>query len=774
VRAYYKDPLALMDEQGGQLALAARAPDPVSLLSVRRSPPKGGWVEMIDGEGYLMSGEGLIDLMDGGTYLGKYEDGKPCGVGRMVWPNGSRYYFGNWKDGLPHGHGIMQVFDMEADGWLYCGQFASGQRHGQGRCEWVVQRSWYCGDWDRGVQHGLGEAGLVSSADEQGPVLPPLARVWRMEGGERQEGLSNSTVEPGTDFAYVLLEQTPQEYLATVERSALEEKNGRDPNRDDSLYVMAEHWGFAFGNPDAWVSGKWGALTVTWIEPGGALDRWNQAQRKNKGKECVNILPNALIWKVNGVDADAYKMADIICGMDLRRLALSIRNPACVRYKNLRKNMWRRLGWFRRDPLPYEGSTWVTKDSHGWATPSNLPSQLPSQSGAQPSEIEGQTDQLRLAAIAYESQDQLRLAAIGNENPQDGGEDHALALMEHSSSLALPAPSVPPPSRTSMVGQVPPGVPTVVTVPVRGTPEPGLPAFLNDPEEEIRPPEKLVAQIRNVANISSSPTSQRQSQAPPVPPEGRVAKALQLQSWHLALDQNRQRYRPPLPRASGHDDEKASLAQIEGPATPHSRTSTAASSNSRPGVAKEPSSSSGGTKQPQQVEDDLLLESAKEASLREATQLSDEPQPPPIPVERPPLPPPAESPPETTEVQGSKGNSTQQLFVRKSMEASVENEGDQPIEASHSPHDEVFTESPTVPLLSSMELPSTVDETTVVPENPSQENDEIAATESQTVPLLSAVESPPLAAPEASQEEVASVQLPGSVGVEGSHENEDA
>ena len=59
-------------------------------------------------------------------YKGDVENGKPNGLGFMIFPNGLKYV-GEFKDGKPNGQGTFTY-----DGGKYVGEFKDGEQHGHG------------------------------------------------------------------------------------------------------------------------------------------------------------------------------------------------------------------------------------------------------------------------------------------------------------------------------------------------------------------------------------------------------------------------------------------------------------------------------------------------------------------------------------------------------------------------------------------------------------------------------------------------------------------
>lgn len=312
-------PRSLFEGAAPQLKAGLSRSFTTTSISAGPAPPphkrkriKDTWCDrFLDDEGYPCNGHGVQTTADETRYIGQYKDGQPHGIGRMEWPDDTRSFSGSWKKGIPHGQGIMSAQGMETEdeGWIYSGQFKSGQRHGVGRCEWPDLGVWYDGDWQAGSQHGVGEMGSVNQAlDDADPMLsagekPSEAEICSMDRGRKLESLCTSSFEPEKDseLTYVLLEQSVAERMATAQLAKKEEQGIVDPYRDDSVQVVVQQWGLAIGNPDVWMPGRWGALVVTWIEDNGPLHRWNQAQRRDKGPNAVTILPNAMIWQVNRV-----------------------------------------------------------------------------------------------------------------------------------------------------------------------------------------------------------------------------------------------------------------------------------------------------------------------------------------------------------------------------------------------------------------------------------------------------------------------------------------
>ena len=83
-------------------------------------------------------------------YEGDVENGKPNGVGILIFPSGSKYV-GEWKDGKRTGHGTF----TSHEGWKYVGEYKDDKRHGQGTYTFSDGRK-YEGEWKDGKMNGQG------------------------------------------------------------------------------------------------------------------------------------------------------------------------------------------------------------------------------------------------------------------------------------------------------------------------------------------------------------------------------------------------------------------------------------------------------------------------------------------------------------------------------------------------------------------------------------------------------------------------------------------
>ena len=83
-------------------------------------------------------------------YQGEVENGKPNGLGLMIYPNG-RKYGGEWKNGEMHGQGTYTW----SDGGKYVGKFKDGRKNGQGTTIYP-DGSKYIGEFKEGLPNGQG------------------------------------------------------------------------------------------------------------------------------------------------------------------------------------------------------------------------------------------------------------------------------------------------------------------------------------------------------------------------------------------------------------------------------------------------------------------------------------------------------------------------------------------------------------------------------------------------------------------------------------------
>ena len=78
------------------------------------------------------------------VYQGQVKDGKPNGLGVIIYPDGDEYV-GEWKDDKKHGQGTYTW----SDGGKYVGKFKDGRKNGQGTTIYP-DGSKYIGEWRNG------------------------------------------------------------------------------------------------------------------------------------------------------------------------------------------------------------------------------------------------------------------------------------------------------------------------------------------------------------------------------------------------------------------------------------------------------------------------------------------------------------------------------------------------------------------------------------------------------------------------------------------------
>jgi len=91
---------------------------------------------------------------DGGIYTGEVQNGKPHGIGRMVYASDdpARFvYEGSWENGKRHGHGIMILKNHD----VYKGDWKDDVEHGEGTCDYSNGDK-YVGNWENGLWNGRG------------------------------------------------------------------------------------------------------------------------------------------------------------------------------------------------------------------------------------------------------------------------------------------------------------------------------------------------------------------------------------------------------------------------------------------------------------------------------------------------------------------------------------------------------------------------------------------------------------------------------------------
>ena len=111
---------------------------------------EGDWVYGEDRD-YKWMGFGDKDTHP--KYQGQVKDGKPNGLGILIYPNliippylSGTKYIGSWKDGKQNGQGT-QTF---SNGGKYVGEWKDGKENGQGTYTFSDGGSKYVGEWKDG------------------------------------------------------------------------------------------------------------------------------------------------------------------------------------------------------------------------------------------------------------------------------------------------------------------------------------------------------------------------------------------------------------------------------------------------------------------------------------------------------------------------------------------------------------------------------------------------------------------------------------------------
>lgn len=97
-----------------------------------------------------MTGEGVIQWINGDRYEGAMLAGKKHGKGVFTWRNAQRYD-GEWANDMINGRGILHY----ANGDRYEGDFVNGEPHGKGTYT-LSNGDVYSGAWANGNKHGQG------------------------------------------------------------------------------------------------------------------------------------------------------------------------------------------------------------------------------------------------------------------------------------------------------------------------------------------------------------------------------------------------------------------------------------------------------------------------------------------------------------------------------------------------------------------------------------------------------------------------------------------
>ena len=116
-------------------------------------------------EGDCENGFGKSIDLSGQLYFGEFKDGIPHGQGTLTTPDGSKYE-GQYRKGLPYGRGTATY----PDGSIYTGEYIDGFPHGQGEITFP-DGSKYVGGFRHGEKNGLGILTDINGNRSEG--------VWR-------------------------------------------------------------------------------------------------------------------------------------------------------------------------------------------------------------------------------------------------------------------------------------------------------------------------------------------------------------------------------------------------------------------------------------------------------------------------------------------------------------------------------------------------------------------------------------------------------------------
>ena len=123
-------------------------------------------------------GEGVLRDAFGTNYQGEFREGKKEGRGEMTFgsehPLSGSTYVGQFKNDMPHGHGLMNY----SNGATYTGGYQLGQFHGHGSMLFS-NGDHYRGSYKDGLKEGFGVYTYVDGARYEGR--------WR---NDQEHGLS--------------------------------------------------------------------------------------------------------------------------------------------------------------------------------------------------------------------------------------------------------------------------------------------------------------------------------------------------------------------------------------------------------------------------------------------------------------------------------------------------------------------------------------------------------------------------------------------------------
>jgi hypothetical protein len=182
IRAYQKD---WQIQETGEIT-----PDLISRLKRKHPATRSQWIKTDKQDCKVWNPRPAPHEV--ATWTGDCFDGKLSGTGKLAWSYVKRgkslqsSFEGQWKDGKPHGQGVL----TKADGDRYEGQWKDGKKHGQGVFTYA-SGSRYKGQYRDGKKHGQGVYTGANGDRYEGQVKndkPYGKGVYTFADGSRYEG----------------------------------------------------------------------------------------------------------------------------------------------------------------------------------------------------------------------------------------------------------------------------------------------------------------------------------------------------------------------------------------------------------------------------------------------------------------------------------------------------------------------------------------------------------------------------------------------------------
>ena len=150
-----------------------------------------GLIEWVNGdryEGTMLAGrkhgKGIFTWQDGQRYEGEWADDMINGVGHLYYTNGD-HYEGSFRSGEPHGTGTYTL----KNGDVYVGAWVAGNKHGQGRLTWSNGDYWE-GEFrdDQQTSNGKMMYGQASAQGERAGAAEKAAAAAAEKAAPRKKG----------------------------------------------------------------------------------------------------------------------------------------------------------------------------------------------------------------------------------------------------------------------------------------------------------------------------------------------------------------------------------------------------------------------------------------------------------------------------------------------------------------------------------------------------------------------------------------------------------